>query len=443
MLRLGVAFSALLAVRAASAQPGFVAQPVPAPEPTTAQPAPPPDVDHAPLPGHESGRTDDLGDGDTPSLDAERIALTPVRWLAELALTPVHAAITVWAHHRMSHQIGGLGDGKGVSFSVEPLLRVDSGHGIAGFTGGARVTVHDLLGEHEAFAAAAGGGAGGYLRQIYGATLRSGHRLGDDVELALSGSYEDRPRDGFYGIGDTPSPVERFAQRRTATGLAGDVRITDDLHVVPSASLASDGYTSPIDGMARDASSADAALELRWDSEVPSGAWDPRWLPTSGTFAAVAVGRSHRLDAGPDFWRARVDVEQLVRLGIGPRILAFRLHGEGVSTADVPLPELPALGGPAYLRGYALDEFRDRLAAVATVEYRWDLAEWLGAHVFVDAGRVAPALDAFALDGVHVGYGGGVVLGRHGAVLDLASTLDGGFMLAATIGTLPATAAAR
>lgn len=440
MFRLGVALSAILAAGIASAQPGFVGQPAPAPEPTTAPP-PEPDIDRAPLPGHESGRTDAIGDGDTTGLAVERAALAPVRWLVELALAPVHGAITLWGRHRMSHQVGGLDTNGGMSVNLQPALRVESGYGIAGFTGGAHLELNNVLDEHEQIAATAADGAGGYTRQLYTLSLRSGHRLGRAFELGLSGSYEDRPRDGYYGLGDSPMPVVRFSQRRAATTLAGDVRIADELHLVPSATLASDRYT--LDGMAHDATSADAELAVRWDNEYASGAWDPSFLPTSGTAVSVAVARSQRLDDRPDFWRARLDVEQLVRLGIGPRFLAFRLHGEQVSTSHVALPELPALGGPRYLRGYALDEFRDRVAAVATVEYRWDLAERLGAHIFIDGGRVAPALDAMAQGGLRVGYGVGIVFGRDGAVIDVASTLDGGFMLAASTGTLPATGAGR
>ncbi|MBV8762413.1 MAG: BamA/TamA family outer membrane protein [Deltaproteobacteria bacterium] len=440
MFRFGIASSVVLAGAVASAQPGFVQQPPAEPPKVAPAQEPPPDVDHAPLPGQESGRTDVVDDGDTTKTQVERIAAKPVLWLVEATLAPVHGAITLWGRHRMSHQVGGLGDGKGVAFDINPLLRVDSGHGIAGFAGGAHAAAKNLFGEHEQLGVLAAGGAGGYIRQLYAVELDSGHRFGDSFALAVDGRYEDRPRDGFYGDGS--EPVLRFSQKRAATDLVGDVRIADELHLRPSATLASNRYTSPIDGTALHAASADGQLELRWSNEHATGDWDQAWLPTDGTAASLAVARSQRLDDAPDFWRARLDVEQLVRLGIGPRVLAFRLHGEGVSTAAVPLPELPSLGGPLYLRGYALDQFRDRYAAVATIDYRWDLATWMGAHLFVDAGRVAPALDAFALTGVHVGYGGGILVGRHGAAIDLASTLDGGIMFAASIGLLPSTAAA-
>lgn len=137
------------------------------------------DVDHAPLPGHESGRTDTLDDGDSTERAIGRVALTPLRWAVELGLWPVHGAITIWSRHRMSHRIGGLGDPEGLSFDVAPLFLVESGHGINGFTGGARVGINNVLGEREQVAVTAAAGAGGYVRQHYAASLRSGRRLGD------------------------------------------------------------------------------------------------------------------------------------------------------------------------------------------------------------------------------------------------------------------------
>ena len=60
-------------------------------------------------------------------------------------------------------------------------------------------------------------------------------------------------------------------------------------------------------------------------------------------------------------------------------------HGEGVTGGrdDVPFTELPALGGPTYLRGYDLDQFRDRIAAFGSVAYEWDLSQWFAARLFV------------------------------------------------------------
>jgi len=40
------------------------------------------------------------------------------------------------------------------------------------------------------------------------------------------------------------------------------------------------------------------------------------------------------------------------------------------------------------LRGYVTDRFRDKLAAIGTVEYRYPIHELLAGALFVDAGRV-------------------------------------------------------
>jgi outer membrane protein assembly factor BamA len=115
-------------------------------------------------------------------------------------------------------------------------------------------------------------------------------------------------------------------------------------------------------------------------------------------------------------------------------VLALRLRGEGVSgtLAEVPFTELPQLGGPDDLRGYAVDRFRDRVLAVGSAEYEWDLGYLLTASVFVDAGRVFDALDA--LDARHLRVGYGVALQGHteyafGFRGSLSSSIDGGLFL--------------
>ena len=80
--------------------------------------------------------------------------------------------------------------------------------------------------------------------------------------------------------------------------------------------------------------------------------------------------------------------------------------------AEIPFNELPRLGGPRRLRGYNLDRFRDKHSAVATVEYRWPVHEFVQAVGFFDAGSVGvdyPSL--FEPRGLRFGGGGGFILG--------------------------------
>jgi hemolysin activation/secretion protein len=77
---------------------------------------------------------------------------------------------------------------------------------------------------------------------------------------------------------------------------------------------------------------------------------------------------------------------------------------------ELPFTELPRLGGPFRLRGYRLDTFRDNLAALATIEYRYPIHQNVTGNLFVDVGRVArnyADLISPRMDPWHVGMGGG------------------------------------
>lgn len=98
------------------------------------------------------------------------------------------------------------------------------------------------------------------------------------------------------------------------------------------------------------------------------------------------------------------------------RTFVGRVALEGIRDRDddAPFTELPRLGGSAVLRGYRSNRFRDKLATVATVEYRWPMHQLITAHLFVESGKVASTYDALLGAGFsehwHVGYGGGVAV---------------------------------
>jgi len=154
----------------------------------------------------------------------------------------------------------------------------------------------------------------------------------------------------------------------------------------------------------------------------------------TGWLASAFVGRTQRLDMGVDYSRYGAEVQHFLRIGEGPRVLVARLHGEGVTGGldEVPFTELPQLGGKALLRGYPTDRFRDRVAAVGSLEYRWDLSFRLTGSLFVDAGRVYPSLRELSFDDMRVGYGIGIEYHSHASFfgqLSLASSIDGGVFL--------------
>src|SRR5690606_7438895 len=89
-------------------------------------------------------------------------------------------------------------------------------------------------------------------------------------------------------------------------------------------------------------------------------------------------------------------------------------------------------GGKAHLRGYPTGRFRDRVAAVASVDYQWDLSRNFSANVFVDVGRAYPSLQAVTYEELRVGYGVGIQAHTEHSFLaraSIASSIDGGVFL--------------
>lgn len=419
------------------------------------------DVRGAPAPGEESGRLDhDDGPGFTRQVG--RAVLLIPRLAIEGALQPARGAMWLWDRYdppRLYRRLFYFADGR---ISLTPTLAFDSGLDATGFTIGAAFTDRDAFGAHELVTAQAATGRS--YRELLSLGLRSGERFGRDVHLELDAGYERRPHDAFYGIGngdaadatgptgpidprvDTTSLEARFRQARARISVIADRRLVSALHVRASAAWSRERFGPADRGTPIDAAYMPDAIpayltgiddvygeaEVRWDDRRALGPREVGSIRDAGSLASVFAGRAHRLDGeGPDYWRYGFDLEHFVRVAAGPRVLALRAHGEGVTgdRDDMPFTELPRLGGSTYLRGYPTDRFRDRVAALATAEYQWDLSALLSAHLFVDAGRVFAALDQLSLDRTRIGYG--VSLEAHDnagfiAEASLASSRDGG-----------------
>jgi hypothetical protein len=458
------------ATRLAAADPEHVSTTEPSATPpteSTAKPTPTPtestdtkaaDIAGAPLPGFESGRVDEIDGGDSVLRRGARGALYLPKLVVGAVISPVR--LTVWAFDR--YQLIDLYNrvffNKARTIGIVPTAALESGFG---FTAGARFVDRDVLGAREHLSLQAA--FGGRYRQIYKGSLSSGDRLGDHVDVELRGQYELRPKDPFYGIGNyddasmppalvdprtDPTAIEtRYRERIERVAGVLDVRPFASFHIRSSNELTDRTFGAsdtgvPID-MVYDPSGlvgyggvrhVYSELELRLDDRRHADPLEPESFYAMGSLASVFGGRVHRIDGGTDYWRYGIDLQHFMRLAEGPRVLAVRLHGEAVSgtLAEVPFTELPHLGGSSYLRGYPVDRFRDRVAAVGSIEYEWDLSGVVSASLFVDAGRVAPSTGELTLDHLRVGYG--IALEGHSSHTfavqgSLASSIDGGLFL--------------
>ena len=414
-----------------------------------------------PPPGLESGRLDPPATDSTWRRIA-RGALHVPRLVLDALLFPFRGALWLNEHYRVTDWYDRIFYNDAQTLGLYPTAAIDTTLGI---TVGARLVDLDLFGEREQLGLQITFGS--WYRQIYSVSLGSGRRFGERFSLALDAAYERRPHDAFYGIGNgdlhhnvpvPPAPlidplvrstaIETFyRQDRSRATLLADWQAWHQLHVRVASSLSGVSFGSPDQGTPITAvyearglvglggfQYGYAELELRWDSRRNATTWEPVSVHSLGTLASLFAGRTHRFDGGPGYSRYGLDVAQFVRLTEGPRVLIAHVHGEGVTGRldQVPFTELPALGGPTYLRGYALDQFRDRIAAFASLAYEWDLSQWFAGRLFTDAGRVYPSLDGLSLRGLRVGFG--LAVEAHSSssfVLEasVGSSIDGGLFL--------------
>lgn len=428
-----------------------------------ADPAPRPDVTGAPIPGEESGRADASEDGrPSTARQVARGALFLPRMIVTAVQWPVRGAVWLYERYALRERYRRAFYNDARTFGIVPTVAYQTG---AGILAGAHLIATDAFGERERLTLDAA--YGGTYQVRAAAWLGSGRRFGR-VRVIAGGDFERFARLPFYGIGnadESPAPamlvdplvddtaVEthyRYQELRAVA--AADLRVTDELHAIARAAITDLTYdrstTEPsietiydpakLVGFTGGVRRLYGELELRWDRRRIA---DPRFETTrytTGWLARAFVGGSRPLGgAGSAFARYGVDLEALLHVALGPRMLALRLYGEGVTgdLDEVPFSDLPYLGGDV-LRGYQLARFRDRVAVVGTAQYTWDLSRHINAFVFVDAGRVFRSLADLTVDDLRVGYGAGLELfgdTDFGIAATLASSSDGGVVVTAAL----------
>ncbi|HEY3801056.1 MAG TPA: hypothetical protein VGL61_00560 [Kofleriaceae bacterium] len=444
------------------AKPG-PAEPPPEPAPVPQNPSHDAEATAvAPLPGEESGRVDPGEPGDSVGRKTARVVLFIPKVLFEIALAPIEGAAYVEDKYQFEDWYYRMFYYRDRTIGILPTATYVTG---LGFTAGAKFIDTDTYGGHEHTVLQAT--TGGQFRVGLLASADTGNRLGP-VRLEVEGNFDRRPTEPFFGIGNEghlsaptvsninaftdPTAVETYFRYQEARAAAqADFAVISHLHMFLKGSFTQLEYThdthefpsideiydpASLVGFGTKMNRAYGELEARWDTRAATTKWEPSTVHGSGSLVDAYGGLSHATDGDSRFWHYGFDLQQYVHLGFGPRVLVLSAHGEAVTGPldQVPLTELPMLGGAWYLRGYDYARFRDRVALEASAQYMWSLTGNTSAFVFTDVGRVYDAWNDFTVDDLHAGFGVGLDVympPNFVADLAIATSTDGGIALIA------------
>jgi hypothetical protein len=381
---------------------------------------------------------------------AARAALFPARFtLKWLVFKPVGWGLYTYDRYQLGERFKAIFFNDEGTFGLYPVALFETGFGL---NVGARLIVRDVFGEGESLRLRAS--YGGAYRQLYSATASSGSLFGPSFRVALSGAFEARPGEAFYGIGrDAPGQKTLYS----SDSAWGQVELrggpVDGLSFGTSLTLTGTSFGSPEGSDHAASEDAFTAMELPgYESGLYQlyGEMDLTWshlrhagphislaAPSSGVRVEGYLGAAEGLGDDPSHYlRHGVDASAYIDLYKGDRTLVLRSLVEGVSGDEqaIPFTNLPTLGGEL-LRGHPRGRFRDRWLTLATAEYRYPVNEGMMGAFFVDAGSVWHSLgdiDGDSLGDSEIGFGIGLQLHNLRAYrgrVDLAFSPEGDMLV--------------
>jgi outer membrane protein assembly factor BamA len=377
------------------------------------------------------------------ALFVPRVVLAVPRYALEVVFFPLRLGLQAADDHLIIEHVVDLLYNDARTAAILPSAAFFTGFG---GTIGATAFHDDLFGGRERIALAAK--FGGQYEQAYQLGFSAPRLLGSGVWIDTRVRYEVARGLLFYGIGDPrealppPMPVdprslavetryteERFMGYAAAGTTVGTARWPVRLGVAAI-------YNHRVFGEESRASGGDTSIEEVYDTAQLTGFgegvdilqlegslvldWrDAAGFPSSGVYLELFGGVAPKIDRYR-YGRYGAEVSGYLDLHGGDRVLILRAAVEAVTGdgGELPFSELPRLGGPRHLRGYLLDRFRDRRAALGSVELRYPVHHNVMAHLFVDGGKVARDYDQL-FDGErwHFGYGFGLVVGSRASTL--------------------------
>jgi Omp85 superfamily domain len=361
-----------------------------------------------------------------------RVIVFIPRMVLKAVFFPITKTLSVLDRHAVIERIEDVLYNDERTAAIVPALSIST---FFGPTIGARAFHDDLAGHGERGSLDAR--FGGRYEQAYQAAFRADRTAGSRAWIESLARFEIEPSLPFYGLGD---PDERDG----GSGLdPREAAVETQLRQRRFLSLLRVGYTvgEPGDTLAKigvtgtynhrefgpgSGSGDEPSLETVYDTSRLVG-WDRGVsvvelhanliVDTRDVTGATSSGAYIELFGGGappigdyQFWHWGGELTGYFDLYKQTRVLVVRAGLEGTEgdADDIPFSELPRLGGPARLRGYAPDRFRDEKAAIGTIEYHYPIHQYIAGSLYADVGSVARSYDAFFGDSTwRLGVGGG------------------------------------
>jgi hypothetical protein len=239
----------------------------------------------------------------------------------------------------------------------------------------------------------------------------SWNHAGGRLDLQARAGWRDAPGVAYYGLGiDSPDAATGFGLSQRYVG--GDLAFRPAPRTHLRAGLLYEDYSIGERSGARPAiGTAHSVLTAPTLGTNPSyvhvsGAAGFDWRPSpgyarSGGLYEIRYHHYAPASGGADRFN-RLEAEVVQHLPLVRENYVLSLRGQAETTLDddatVPFYLMPSLGGGDTLRGYPSWRFRDRHAALSTVELRWiPNRNSVDVALFYDAGMVAPRWDDIAI----------------------------------------------
>ena len=245
-----------------------------------------------------------------------------------------------------------------------------------------------------------------FVLGVEGTSYQNGDRFRLNGTLAAS-HYPNR----FWGVGnDTPAGYDRFTPTRLRAGLGVAVRTIADLYLgmeVSAAVFTVGGYAPDGDVAGYLARHQPGGHLLGAGPVLHRDTRDDTLFPRSGSTTAIGM-QVFGSGLGSSHGYVALDADQRWYLATGERaVLALQGHAEW-RAGDVPLSDLPALGGASRLRGFYEGRYRDHLYLMAQAEWRLPLFWRLAVAPFAAAGDVFPDPASLSADRLKLAGGLGL-----------------------------------